>query len=368
MADVKTLQTRLQLKYDTYANWSNDTKEGQGANLVLLRGEIGICEIPSIIPAAQTAPTVLFKVGDGVKKFSELKWASALAGDVYSWAKAETVELYEEAITNNLGIETGHKQYLRFRTGDDIKHTIDLSVFATDTEVTAITDELGARLESLEAKLGDNTSAGSVSNQLAAITGRLENVETFFESAAKDQFGEDGEKLTNALDTLKEIQDYLEGAGSEAGDIVSRIVKNETDIRSLQDLVNDGGALESRIDDLESAVESNASSISTLHNLTSGYTGPGAIKSAVEEAAQAAADANAKALAAASKATEAQQAINTLKEEVDNKTTGLAATKDIADDALAKVESIESDYLKAVDEYIFQCGTSTEVCHTAPKV
>ena len=73
MADIKTLQTRIALKYDTYANWTNEDVEGQGANLVLLRGEIGLCEIPSGNANAQTAPTVLFKVGDGTTPFKSLK-------------------------------------------------------------------------------------------------------------------------------------------------------------------------------------------------------------------------------------------------------------------------------------------------------
>ena len=366
MAEIKQLQTRLQLKYDTYANWSDDTKEGVGANLILLKGEIGLCEIPSIIPEAQTAPTVLFKVGNGEKKFSELKWSSALAADVYSWAKAETVELYEETITNDSGIETGRKQYLRFKTGEDIKHSIDLSVFATDTEVKAITNGLSARLANVEAALGGGQGTGSVSSQLAELTGRIDKVEAFFESAAEDTFDENGTKLKNALDTLVEIQNYLDGSGSEAGDVISRIVKNETDIKNLQDLVKDGGTLEVRVDALEASVAGASSQITTLQNVTSGYAGVGSIKAAVDAASAAAAAADSKAVAAAGLANTAQQDINSLKVVVNNETTGLAKTKGIADSALAKAAAIESDYLRAADEYIFQCGTAYTVTHVAP--
>ena len=363
MAEIKQIKTRLQLKYDTYANWLNDSKIDTGANLVLLKGEIGLCEIPSGSTEAQTAPTVLFKVGDGVKKFSELKWASALAADVYSWAKAETVELYEEIITNDSEIEIGRKQYLRFKTGNDVKRSIDLSIFATDAEVSALVTGINTRLESLEASLGGGSSTGSVSDQLAGLTGRLNNVEAFFESAAKDQFGEDGKKLTNALDTLKEIQDYLEGDGEEASDVISRITKNETDIKNLQDIVKDGGALELRVDSLEAAVENNTSKISTLQALTAGYTGEGAIKNAIEAASQAAATADTKAIAAAQAAAAAQRDIDALKDVVNHEESGLAATKTVADSALTKAEAIETDYLKAADEYIFQCGSSSEVTH-----
>lgn len=85
---TKTLNTRIQLKYDTLANWQSEAEAGKGALLVLKRGELGIVEIPTGSTAEQTTPpAILFKVGDGVKKFKELPWTSALAADVYAWAK-----------------------------------------------------------------------------------------------------------------------------------------------------------------------------------------------------------------------------------------------------------------------------------------
>lgn len=92
MANEKLLQTRISLKYDTYANWTNTSKTDAGANLVLKKGEVGFCEIPAGNATATNAPTVLFKVGDGTRKFSELNWASALAADVHAWAKKSEAE------------------------------------------------------------------------------------------------------------------------------------------------------------------------------------------------------------------------------------------------------------------------------------
>ena len=89
MAD-KTLKTRIKLKYDTLTNW-----QGAGANVVLLKGEIAICEVPTGSSLEQTTPpAILFKVGDGVKTFAQLPWASALAADVYAWAKAANKPTY----------------------------------------------------------------------------------------------------------------------------------------------------------------------------------------------------------------------------------------------------------------------------------
>lgn len=82
---AKQINTRIQLKYDSYENWT----KAPGMNLVLGAGEIGLCAIPSGSAEATTAPTVLFKVGDGTNAFSALKWGSALAADVHEWAKKD---------------------------------------------------------------------------------------------------------------------------------------------------------------------------------------------------------------------------------------------------------------------------------------
>ena len=91
MALEKILNARFGQKIDTYENWTKSDATTQAnktnADFVLKRGEIGFCEIPSGNTEATTAPTILFKVGDGTTAFKGLKWGSALAADVHSWAK-----------------------------------------------------------------------------------------------------------------------------------------------------------------------------------------------------------------------------------------------------------------------------------------
>ena len=77
----KILNTRIQLKYDSYSNWSTN-------NPTLKAGEVAI----AYLAASQTTATpdngthpVMFKVGPG--NFNDLPWASALAADVHAWAK-----------------------------------------------------------------------------------------------------------------------------------------------------------------------------------------------------------------------------------------------------------------------------------------
>ncbi len=90
----QTLNARFQLKYDTLENWQKADVTGQGANLVLKKGEIAFCEIPTDggKVGQETPPATMCKVGDGTSKFSELPWLTALAGDVYAWAKKSGIE------------------------------------------------------------------------------------------------------------------------------------------------------------------------------------------------------------------------------------------------------------------------------------
>lgn len=95
MATIKELNTRIQLRYDTLTNWSDESVAGKGAKLVLKAGEMALCYVPAITTGTtQTAPTVLFKVGDGTNTFKDLPWGGAVAADVHAWAKADTKPSY----------------------------------------------------------------------------------------------------------------------------------------------------------------------------------------------------------------------------------------------------------------------------------
>lgn len=90
----KILKTQIQLRYDTWENWSDESVPNQRGNLVLLQGEVGITYVPDNVDPIHNAPTILFKVGNGTSPFKDLNWVSGLAADVYSWAKAATKPTY----------------------------------------------------------------------------------------------------------------------------------------------------------------------------------------------------------------------------------------------------------------------------------
>lgn len=85
---MSQLNVRIYQKFDTYTNWMS-------SELVLGAGEIAVASIPSGDNTGLTPPAIGIKVGDGSKKFSELSWIQATAGDVHSWAKAATKPEYK---------------------------------------------------------------------------------------------------------------------------------------------------------------------------------------------------------------------------------------------------------------------------------
>lgn len=90
---TKELNVRLQLKYDLYSEWTKN-------NPKLNRGEAALAYIPTDSSmsvgnqtfAGTTPPNILMKIGDGEHNYNDLKFVSALAADVNSYAKLSASE------------------------------------------------------------------------------------------------------------------------------------------------------------------------------------------------------------------------------------------------------------------------------------
>lgn len=86
MANSKILNTRICLKYDSWASWDSvkDT-------FTPLRGEVCVVN-PGTATGSLVNTPCLMKVGDGETLFSQLPWVSAPAADVHDWAKKSEAE------------------------------------------------------------------------------------------------------------------------------------------------------------------------------------------------------------------------------------------------------------------------------------
>ena len=201
---VKNLNTRIALKYDNYENW-------QTYNPILLKGEIAIAELPvsenkagvgepnaeGSTPAIQNAPNILIKVGDGTNHYNDLKFVSALAADVYSWAKAATKPTYSAGEITGLGdyisgaIQDTNTQY-RIVAVDGAAYSYKLQKKdikdADYTDVTgsviSLTD-VDARLDTLEAAIGEN---GAIATKITEAIGALDYTGKASETTAQGKF------------------------------------------------------------------------------------------------------------------------------------------------------------------------------------
>ena len=230
MADntVKKLQTRIKLKYDSYSNWMAST-------ITLLKGELAICEIPAVEGQTRTnvnsdapatpIPTVLFKVGDGSKTFSQLPWASSKAADVHAWAKAVEMKL--------IGTE------LKFVDANGLPiagiPTINLGdTFATDVELESVRSTLAAQISDINAALGASGSgigndvaglkaAVEIINGGATVAGSIEKAKAdAISAAASDAATKAGTAKTEAVAAAKTYTD------TEVGKNTTRIGALET--------------------------------------------------------------------------------------------------------------------------------------------
>lgn len=186
MADntMHTLNTRIKLKYDSYENWlTNDP--------VLLSGELAIATIESTESNLagtkfQNLPNVVIKVGNGTAKYSELKFVSGLAADVYDWAKRSVNDFHDD-VREWMHGDTAHVEWLKGFIADEIEDTDTrytimteetapyvIKLMATDPQKSDLTYDtlvasidlstLDDRLKTVEAALGEG---GSVSKQIS---------------------------------------------------------------------------------------------------------------------------------------------------------------------------------------------------------
>lgn len=182
----KILQTRIQLKYDTYANWL-------AANPILKKGEMAVATIgatPTQVVNSVTAPQVILKIGDGTTAYKNLPFASALAADVYSWAKSSDV-----------AIEAGTDGYnLIFKDGDRAIKTVALPKFLQAADLPTVNngkftvsggDGLSGSGNMTANQAGDTTAtiAHAIPEGAAAEAKGSEKARTYIKTVTTDKFG-----------------------------------------------------------------------------------------------------------------------------------------------------------------------------------
>ena len=239
---TKNINTRIKLKYDSYANWSNESVANKGANLVLLEGEIGVAYIPNNVDPIHNAPTVLFKVGDGTTPFKTLNWASGLAADVYSWAKAATKPTYTAS-------EVGAA------TKKDITDAIAAIPADTDTQYQLVWDS-NKRTLKLQSKNKNSSTWTDVSGQSFTIPDN-NTTYTFAEGTTNGAFS-----VTPSGGSAQSVKVHGLGTAAYKADTYFATAESVSTIESSLE-----GAVEAGIADLDTTVSGMAAG-KTLKTLT----------------------------------------------------------------------------------------------------
>jgi hypothetical protein len=179
MAANKTLNVRVQNKYDTYANWT-------AQNPTPLSGEVCVVVVPASTGAVNQEPAVLIKVGDGTTAFKDLPFLSGTSADIYDWAKAATKPSYTADEISGLSdyinttIEDTDTQYKIEQDSDDThllkfyskgigdaKWTLVSSITTADTvyDDTSVVN----RVSALESLVGETAVSTQISNAISDL-------------------------------------------------------------------------------------------------------------------------------------------------------------------------------------------------------
>lgn len=238
-----------------------------------------------------------------------------------------------------------------FAVAGDVYDAIEAAKTAAATDAQGKVDALAAgQVKTNTDNIAENAAAiarveGAYKEADKDIDDRLKKVETFFEGAAED--GKNG--IQDALDTLVEIQEFINTDGTTAQKIVNDIATNTTNIGNnataiadLQAIVNlEDGATSGGLKTMQSDIATNKSNIATLQSIVKGYSDEGSIKSAVDKAQSDATNAGTAAGQAQADATDAQTRVGVIEGKVNNTTSGLAATYQIASDNASDISDLK---------------------------
>ena len=200
------LKTRIQLKYDSLANWTTNDP-------TLKSGELAIAYLAN--SHTTTTPdngthAVLFKVGPG--KFSTLPWASALAADVHSWAKLTEAQFIDGflAMKDSSGATIQSKLDGIFATDQALTEAIaavrkeitELSVSALEARVKAIEDDY-----LVAADIANMATDAEVAAAVKEEADRAKGVEAELDAAIKAIDFVDPTELATALNPYAKSAD-----------------------------------------------------------------------------------------------------------------------------------------------------------------
>ena len=209
------LNTRIRLKYDSFENWSKAENQFD-----LLAGEIAIAYLGET-KTEETSPDngthpILFKVGPG--KFNDLPWASALAADVYAWAKKARGESADIDYTKT------------------VKEMADGEVVSTSTTKITVQSAIDALYSAIETLSGD--AGSSIADLIALINKNKDDIATINSTIGKDSTEGLRKEIADIKDTAEKAYVLPDGGieGDLSASVKKSLAKADTAIQSISHL------------------------------------------------------------------------------------------------------------------------------------
>lgn len=256
MAIEKILNTRIQLKYDTLTNWNASTFKLKAGELAVVT--LGETKDETVAGEVNQHP-VLFKVGTGNHTFSQLPYASALAADVYSWAKAANVKLEGKDLkfvdAEGKEIKSINIPYITEAEATTLINNALVSYSTTEQMNTAIGNaktELEGKISPLTTAVGDANSGlvKDVADLKAAIgeggsvADAIEEAVAALDSSASQSAGTDGLALSvtqvdgkitaiSGSITAETYDIYGSAAAAQSAAIATAKTETENQIKAL---------------------------------------------------------------------------------------------------------------------------------------
>lgn len=320
MADTtnqKILNTRIRLKYDSYENWTTN-------NPTLLAGEVALVYIPEdkVTQVGEhnlngtKPPHVLMKVGDGTSGFNSLKYVSALAADVNSYAKMKSADF-----------EAQVKSLANAQVSDSIKANADA-------------------IDALEALVGTESVTTQIANAIAALN--LANTYVAKENGKSLVSDTEIAKLTTVSEGANKVEASTNGKIKIDG--VDTTVYTHPDNHTIAEV--DG--LQTALDGKSNIGHKHVSTdITDLDTTIKGYD------YATKTEAKGYADAKDGAIEAAQKKADdittyvgtftASEGVNTVVKYIDAKTANIASDERV-NSLENRIKAVENDYLVEADK------------------
>lgn len=176
MATEKVLNTRICLKYDSYANWQL-VKD----SFIPKKGEVCIVAVPdgTSVTGVANPPAIMMKCGDGTHTFAQLPWTQAVASDVYSWAKASTKPTYAATEITGLAdfisgeIQDTDTQYTLVKGANDYEWKLMSRAKGeeayTNLVATLTIPDKTADITALQNLVGDTKVSTQIANAISAL-------------------------------------------------------------------------------------------------------------------------------------------------------------------------------------------------------